>query len=84
MVIGVKLIGKGMCISEGLYDCIVIYKLLKLFEGSILVGELVMLYVLIMIVEMLFDFSLLLVKLLSCGSFEDGMLGVVKCVSFGE
>lgn len=81
---GVKLIGKGTRINEGLYDRIVTHKLMKPLEGSISVGDPVTPHALTTTAEMLLDSSPSLAKLLSRGAPEDGALGVVKRVSFGE
>lgn len=81
---GVKLIGKGTRISEGLYDRIVTHKLMKPLEGSISVGEPVTPHALTATAEMLLDSSPSLAKLLSRGSSADGALGVLKRASFGE
>lgn len=81
---GIKLIGKGTRINEGLYDRIVTHKLMKPLEGSISVGEPVTPHALTTTAEMLLDSSPSLAKLLSRGAPEDGALGVVKRASFGE
>ena len=81
---GVKLIGKGTRISEGLYDRIVTHKLMKPLEGSISVGDPVTPHALTSTAEMLLDSSPSLAKLLDRDAPEDGTLGVVKRASFGE
>jgi hypothetical protein len=81
---GIKLIGKGTRINEGLYDRIVTHKLMKPLEGSIRVGEPVTPHALTLTAEMLLDSSPSLAKLLSKGVAEDGTLGVVKRAHFDE
>jgi hypothetical protein len=81
---GIKLIGKGTRINEGLYDRIVTHKLMKPLEGSIRVGEPVTPHALTATAEMLLDSSPSLARLLSRGAPQDGALGVVRRASFGE
>jgi hypothetical protein len=81
-VSGVKLIGKGTRISEGVYEHIVSHKLMKPLEGSISVGEPVTPHALTATAEMLLDSSPSLAKLLSRGAPDDGALGVLKRASF--
>ena len=81
---GVKLIGKGTRMSEGLYDRIVTHKLMKPLEGSISVGDPVTPHALTVTAEMLLDSSPSLAELLSRGAPEGGALGVVRRASFSE
>ena len=81
---GIKLVGKGTRISEGIYERIVSHKLMKPLEGSIRVGEPVTGDTLRSTAELLLDSSPSLTRLLSHGASTETTLSVVKRAHFGE
>ncbi|MBX9848198.1 MAG: HD domain-containing protein [Rhodocyclaceae bacterium] len=81
---GVKLIGKGTRISEGMYERIVSHKLIRPLESSISIGDPVTPQALKLTAESLLDSSPSLARLIGQSSNLDSALGVVKSAQFGE